>query len=89
MSNTVSAVYEDGVFRPEVAPDLPEGTSVQLSFVPTKPIEPKTLLTGPEMLALISKSWAKFNPDTDRPDVTSVNVDAILYGRKGDPGDVR
>lgn len=89
MSKTFSAVYQDGVFRPEIPQDLPDGTSVQLTFAPTRPVEAKTQLTGPEMLALISKSWAKFNPDTDRPEVTSMNVDAVLYGMKGDSGDAR
>ncbi|MFO0804017.1 MAG: antitoxin family protein [Gemmataceae bacterium] len=90
MPETINAVYENGVFRPEVPPDLPDGSAVRLSIV-TPPPEPKTPLTGPELLALISKSWKKFNPNTDRPQVTSENVDQILYGSggSGGPGDVR
>lgn len=86
MSETINAVYENGVFRPEVPPDLPEGTAVRLSIV-TPPPEPETPLTGPELLAPISKSWkkAKSGPVEN----VSGNVDAYLYGVKGDPGDVR
>ena len=86
----ISAVYQDGVFRPDVPPDLPEGATVRLSIITPAP-EPTVPLIGPELLALISKSWKKFNPNTDRPQVTSENVDQILYGSggSGGPGDVR
>ena len=87
---TVIAVYRDGAFHPEVPPDLPEGTSVRLTIEQERKEAPSTL-TGSELLEHISKSWAKFDPSTDRPDVTSENVDTILYGSggRGGSGDVR
>ena len=84
---TFSAVYKDGVFRPEVPPDLENGTVVRLTIEPTQPTETEPPLTGAEVLAIISKSWAKVKPGP--LENTSENVDAILYGVKGDPGDVR
>jgi predicted DNA-binding antitoxin AbrB/MazE fold protein len=90
MSKTIKAVYQDGVFRPEVPPELAEGAEVRLTIVEPPPA-PKQPLVGEELLALISKSWKKFNPNTDRPEVTSENVDQILYGSGGSGGigDVR
>jgi predicted DNA-binding antitoxin AbrB/MazE fold protein len=85
---TIDAVYQDGVFRPDVAPDLPEGTRVWVTVDATQVPQPQPL-TGEALMELIRSAAAKFNPATDRPEVTSANVDAVLYGRKGDPGDVR
>ena len=87
---TVNAVYRDGAFHPEVPVELPEGASVRLSVEPDRP-QPPSPLVGPELLALISKSWPKLNSATDRPEVTSENVDKILYGSggRGGSGDVR
>ena len=90
MAKTFSAVYRDGVFRPEVPPDLPEGTSVRLTIEPTPrplPAEGKTPLTGQALLDLIQHISNKAKPGP--PENTSENVDAILYGVKGDPRDVR
>ena len=84
---TFSAVYQDGVFRPEVPPDLPEGTAVQLKIVPKIELDPRVPTSGQEILAIISKSWPKAKPGPIEN--VSGNVDAYLYGVKGDPGDVR
>ena len=92
MSKTFSAVYQDGVFRPEVPPDLPEGTSVRLTIVPPPrplPSDGQAPLTGQALLDRIKAIASKFNPSTDRPEVTSNNVDAILYGGREASGDVR
>ena len=86
MSTTFNAVYRDGVFRPDSPPDLPDGATVRLTIVPEIKPHPNQL-TGPELLAHILKSAAKARPGP--PENTSENVDAILYGVKGDPGDVR
>jgi predicted DNA-binding antitoxin AbrB/MazE fold protein len=90
MAETINAVYEDGVFRPEIPQNLPNCAAVRLTIEAEPPAltDGKPHLTGAEVLAIISKSWKKFNPNTDRPGVTSENVDQILYG-SGGPGDVR
>jgi predicted DNA-binding antitoxin AbrB/MazE fold protein len=81
MSAVVDAVYQNGVFRPATPPDLPDGTPVRLTVVPaTPPVPPPPPPTGAEVYALIQKIIAKYNPATDNPDVTSENVDQILYG---------
>jgi predicted DNA-binding antitoxin AbrB/MazE fold protein len=85
MTTTINAVYQDGVFRPEVPPDLPEGTTVQLWVLTPK----RSRLVGEAALEHLRYVASKFDPLTDRPEVTSENVDEILYGKKGDPGDVR
>lgn len=86
MSTIVDAVYRDGVFRPATPPDLPDGTAVRLSVVPALPAKPH--LTGAEGYALIQKMIARSHKPGP-PENTSENVDAILYGQSGDPGDVR
>lgn len=85
VSKTIKAVYQDGVFRPEVPPDLPDGSAVQLAVLP---FIPDTLPDGRgahEILAAIAARSAKRGPREN----TSENVDAFLYGVKGDRGDVR
>ena len=78
MSATIDAVYREGVFLPSILPDLPDGTAVRLNVVPAVPA--KKPATGAEALALMQQVIAKFNPTTDNPEVTSENVDEILYG---------
>ncbi len=87
---TVDAVYRDGAFHPDHPQELQDGTKVRLTFEQDWK-ESASTLTGSELLEHISKSWAKFDPTTDRPDVTSENVDTILYGSggRGGSGDVR
>jgi predicted DNA-binding antitoxin AbrB/MazE fold protein len=90
MSKTINAVYENGVFRPDVPPDLPEGATVRLMIAPPArpiPLEGQTPLTGTALLELIQRIASKAKPGP--PENTSENVDAILYGVKGDPSDVR
>lgn len=89
MSKTIKAVYQDGVFRPEVPPELADGAEVRLTIEAEPPAhaDSKPHLTGAEVLAIISKSWAKAKPGP--VENVSENVDAYLYGVKGDPGDVR
>ena len=87
MSAVIDAVFQGGVFRPATPPDLPEGTAVRLTVVvsatPTPPPP-----TGAEVYARIQEIIARsYKPGP--PENTSENVDAILYGRLGDPGDVR
>lgn len=92
MSAAIDAVYQNGVFRPVTPPDLPDGTAVRLAILPAPPVFAPPDLPPPDpakALARILATVAKFDPATDHPEVTSANVDAILYGRPGDPGDVR
>ena len=84
---TFFAIYKDGVFRPEVPPDLPDGTAVQLTIVTPIIRLAQTPLMGQALLDRIQAIAAKAKPGP--PENTSENVDAILYGVKGDPGDVR
>ena len=78
MSATIDAVYRDGVLHPASLLDLPNGTAVRLNVLPAVPA--KKPATGAEAYALIQQVIAKFNPATDNPEVTSENVDEILYG---------
>jgi predicted DNA-binding antitoxin AbrB/MazE fold protein len=80
---TIDAVYQDGVFRPLTPPDLPDGTRVEVRVVLTLPPP----LTPEERYARIMAVAAKARPGP--PENTSENVDAILYGRPGDPGYAR
>lgn len=83
--STITAIYENGVFRPVVALDLPNGSKVELKVV--FPKLPR--LVGTAAVEYLRRVTANFDPATDRPEVTSNNVDEVLYGKKGDPGDVR
>lgn len=83
MTTVIDAVYQDGVFRPATPPDLPDGTPVRLTVVPATPAP-----TGAEAYARIQEIIARSHKPGP-PENTSENVDAILYGRPGDPGDVR
>ena len=83
---TIDAVYQGGVFRPVSPPDLPEGTRVQLT-IDAADAPKQQPLTGEALMELIRSIAAKANPGP--PENTSENVDAILYGVRGDPGDVR
>jgi predicted DNA-binding antitoxin AbrB/MazE fold protein len=83
MAAVIEAVYRDGVFRPAVPPDLPEGATVRLEIVSTIPAA--TVLTTEEreertarIRAIIARSYRPGPPES-----TSENVDAILYGPNG------
>jgi predicted DNA-binding antitoxin AbrB/MazE fold protein len=79
---TIDAVYQDGVFRPTTPVELPAGTKVQVTvLVPATPFDPEVAME------CIRRASAKTRPGPI--EYTSENVDAILYGRPGDPGDVR
>ena len=86
MSTVIDAVYQNGVFRPTTPPDLPDGAAVRLTVVAAaSPAAPAP--TGAEAYARIQEIIARsYKPGP--PENTSENVDAILYGRPGDPGDV-
>ena len=75
---TIDAVYQDGVFRPTAPVELPEGTAVRVTVVVPEP--PPRVRDPEEIMAHIRAAHAKFNPATDNPEVTSRNVDEILYG---------
>jgi predicted DNA-binding antitoxin AbrB/MazE fold protein len=62
MSQTVNAIYENGVFRPLNHPNIPEGQTVQLSVE----IAPK--LTPEEMLQLAANVYE---------DLSSQQIDEI------------
>ena len=80
MSTTIEAVYRDGVFRPAIRPNLAEGTAVRLTVNATIVIEAPDPRTAHEMIQTILARPYKFNPETDKPEVTSENHDDILYG---------
>ncbi|HET6576612.1 MAG TPA: hypothetical protein VFG68_23645 [Fimbriiglobus sp.] len=84
---TVTAHYDGRVFVPDEPVDLPVGTAVRLTVVPAAP-PPASQLMRAELYARIQEIIARsYKPGP--PENTSENVDAILYGRPGDPGDVR
>lgn len=85
MPETINAVYENGVFRPDVPPDLPDGSAVRLSVLPSIPDTLPDGRRAHEILAAIAARSAKRGAREN----TSENVDAFLYGVKGDRGDVR
>ena len=79
MSVAFDAVYRDGAFHPMTPMDLPEGTPASV-IVQAAPLP---VLNPSGVLARILASAAKFDPATDRPEVTSQNADDILYGSPG------
>jgi predicted DNA-binding antitoxin AbrB/MazE fold protein len=85
MANTFNAVYRDGAFYPEVPPELPEGSAVEILVVKPR----RARLVGQAACDHLREIARLFDATTDRPEVTSENVDEILFGKKGDPGDVR
>lgn len=48
----IPAIYQNGVFRPTVAPDLPEGALVELQ-VSSQPIRPNQILWQRRAIALV------------------------------------
>jgi predicted DNA-binding antitoxin AbrB/MazE fold protein len=83
MTGVIEAIYENGVFRPAVSPDLPEGAAVRLQIVPSAPAakeltpaEREERMAG--IRAIIARSYRPGPPEN-----TSENVDAILYGPNG------
>lgn len=69
MSATVTAVYEDGVFRPGSPCDLPEGSRVVLSIQE----EPEKLLSDEEKKRLIEEMierWKRNPLPADAPRLT-------------------
>ncbi len=87
MATTIYAVYRDGAFHPDVPPELPEGAKVRLTLETERGSKPQPPSSGEEILATISKAWGKVKPGP--PENTSERVDELLYGKPGDPGDVR
>ena len=90
MSQPFEAVYQDGVFRPTGPVDVPAGATVRLVVVPPPP-PPRPPRDPDALLARIARIAEKANktPAVNDGLVVSENVDRILYGTKGDPGDVR
>jgi len=84
MTAVIDAVYRNGVFCPATPPDLPEGTAVRVivNTAVTVPSEGRTL-SREERVELIRQITSKFDPTTDNPEVTSRNIDQILYGSPG------
>ena len=84
MSAIIDAVYRDGVFRPATPPDLPDGTAVRLSVLPSLPATPPPDgRRAFELLRVIAEM--PLEPGGD-PTVTGRDHDRILYGG---PGGVR
>jgi predicted DNA-binding antitoxin AbrB/MazE fold protein len=63
MSPVIDAVYQGGVFRPTVPPDLPEGTAVRLSVEPASPNHPAR-----DGRAAYTKSSGRSSPVRPNPD---------------------
>lgn len=87
---TVDAVYRDGVLHPASPLPLPDGTAVRVTVA--VPAAPKPPLDPAEVLARILAIAAKHKNAPGAVNdglVVSENVDKILYGTRGDPGDVR
>lgn len=80
MLESFEAVYRDGAFHPTVPPDLAEGTPVRMTIQSPQPSSTVSDHDPKDVLARILATARKFDPETDRPEVTSRNVDEILYG---------
>lgn len=85
MTIAVDAVYQNVVFRPTTPPDLPEGTAVRLTVEPAPPAAPPT--DGPSAYAILTAITAR-SVKPGPPETTSRDHDKVLYGERGDPGDV-
>ena len=75
---TIDAVYQNGVFRPAVPPNLRDGTAVRIVVVAEPPVAaPSPGKAAYEMVRVIAEMPEESGGD---PNVTSLNVDRILYG---------
>jgi predicted DNA-binding antitoxin AbrB/MazE fold protein len=71
---TIHAIYENGVFRPLEAVELPDKSEVEISVRSAKSCSDKTTL---QKLAEIA---AQFPDDPTTPTDLSMNLDHYLYG---------
>ena len=77
---TFDAVYRGGALHPVAPLPLADGTAVRVTVVPAPPATPLTPgRAAYEMLRAIADMPAEGGD----PNVTSQNVDAILYGGPG------
>ncbi len=71
MPKTITAIYEDGVLKPETPLDLPEHTPVKLSLLPMRKRKDHTRHPAWKLVGLF-----------DGPKDLSRDPDTFLYGRK-------
>lgn len=79
---TIDAVYRDGAFHPTTPQPFAEGEAVRLTIVEVAPAA-SVELDPTEVLARILATAAKARKEGDNPNVTSRNVDEVLYGGPG------
>ena len=84
---TFDAVYRGGALHPLFPLGLAEGTPVRLTVVPDPPASPPDY--DPKAVYERIMAIAALSDPNASPENVSGNVDAYLYGRPGDPGDVR
>ena len=89
MTTAVDAIYQNGVFRPTTPPDLPDGTAVRITVEPRPSAAAPPGPLDPAVVYARIRAIAALSDPNGPPENTSENVDAILYGKPGDPGDVR
>ena len=71
---TIHAIYENGVFRPLDAVELPEKSEVELTFRPTEAAQ------GHPPLARLAKIAAAYPDNPDTPTDLAAQHDHYLYG---------
>ena len=77
MTTAVDAIYQNGVFRPTIPPDLPNGTAVRITVEPrpsAAPLDPAAVYQLIKAIADLAEE-----PGGD-PTVTARGHDATLYG---------
>jgi hypothetical protein len=71
---TIHAIYENGVFRPLEAVELPESSEVEINVVSSKP-----WAGHPGLMPLIEIAY-KYPSNPDLPTDGAAQVDHYLYG---------
>lgn len=76
MTTALDAVYQNGVFRPTIRPDLAEGTAVRLTIV-SAPVPP-----DPAEAYRLIKAIAALSDESAQVEHTARDHDKILYPRE-------
>ena len=77
MTETVTAVCENGVLRPSTPLMVPDGTTVRLALTPAEELSPG------QRTAAVVQQIAALRIVTGPVEHTSENVDAVLFGKAG------
>jgi predicted DNA-binding antitoxin AbrB/MazE fold protein len=83
LGTTISAIYENGVFRPLEPIELAEGSRVELLIDPPRSSTPPW--TDPKKLARALEQIAALPPEGPNDGFSGADHDEVLYGWKKKP----